>query len=374
MLYNGMLQALLMLAQQAKATTMNTVTSRPWPLYLRRVVACAMLAFCTVTSHAARDTVLGVELIPANMPVSSVDDVGRSLWLTSQVGGHVSKIWHWGDPAALSFVRPMMQQASQFGLMTLMQMGTIFLGEPAPPPGYVSSFANPSTRERFLADVRLLAEMRPNYLVLTTEANLMYRFNPVEFENYRAVYAQAYALVKSVSPSTQVGVSYLYSLWFANYHLDKIDVPAKLTPSDFVAFTSYPEWLIREGHFATIADIPVEWYGAARMAYPNARILFSEVGWASKVRGTPAIQAEYLRNLPRLMSTVKPELVTWAVLHDSEYFSRDLLTPEATAFLISIGVDIDALFGHFNGMGLLDGFGNPKIGFYEAVQVNFAKP
>lgn len=338
----------------------------------RALVAC--LALFAAGSQAAKDTPFGVEIIPRHFPASTHNDAVEAIGLTSLIGSHGSKIGVWGDPEAFSKMAPMVIGMQQFGMKSLLQLGTTFLGRPAPPPGFVASFGDPNTRARLLADVLILAQAKPEYLVLTTEVNLMHRFDPVEFEHYRSLHTEAYHLVKATSPNTKVGASFLYSLWFADFHSDNVDVPAKLQPVDFVAFTTYPEWLIREGHFSTIAGIPPEWYGAARIAYPNASILFSEVGWASKVRGTPEIQQEFLRNLPRLMSLARPELVTWAVLHDVEYYTRDLLTPEATAFLESIGVDIDALFGHFNGMGLLDGFGNPKPGFYDAAQLEFVFP
>ena len=341
---------------------------------LRNTLCCAVLSMATQASLAAKDTPLGIELVPANFPNSSVDDVTRALAITAIVGSHASKIWNWGDVGSLVKLDTLTVLMKQQGLKTMLQMGTHFLGNPSPPTGFVPSFADPATQARFLRDVGVLAASKPDYLVLTTEANLMHRFNNPEFEIYRSLYAQAYALVKTLSPQTQVGVSYLYSLWFANYHIDKIDVPALLKPADFIAFTTYPEWLVREGHFATIADIPPDWYGASRKAYPNERLIFSEVGWASKVRGTPEIQVEYLSNLPRLMSTTHPELLTWSLLHDVEFYTRSLLDAQSTAFLISIGVDIDALFGHFNGMGLLDGFGTPKPGLYTAAQLVFPKP
>lgn len=339
----------------------------------RNALCGVVLVVAAQASVAAKDTPFGVELVPANYPNSTAEDVTRALAITALVGGHSSKIWAWSDVSTLGLLDTFTVMMRQQGLKTVLQMGTHFLGNPSPPTGFVASFADPATQARFLRDVGILAASKPDYLVLTTEANLMYRFNKPEFDNYRSVYAQAYALVKSISPQTQVGVSYLYSLWFANYHLDKIDVPALLKPADFIAFTTYPEWLIREGHFATIADIPTDWYGASRKAYPTERLIFSEVGWASKVRGTPEIQAEYLSNLPRLMSTTNPELMTWSLLHDVEFYTRSLLDAQATAFLISIGVDIDALFGHFNGMGLLDGYGTPKPGLYTAAQLVFPK-
>jgi hypothetical protein len=188
------------------------------------------------------------------------------------------------------------------------------------------------------------------------------------------LYTEAYHAVKAVSPNTKVGVSFLYSLWFVNYVINNVDVPSMLAPSDFFAFTTYPNWLVQEGHYASIADIPPEFHGYARVAYPNASIVFSEVGWASKGRGTPELQLEFVKNLPRLMSKVKPELVTWALLHDVEFFQRSLLSPEATQFLTDLGVDIDALFEHFNGMGLMKGDGTPKPAFSEAMQLDFSAP
>jgi hypothetical protein len=334
----------------------------------------ACLAVLAPASQAAKDTPFGVEIIPRNFPASTHQDALEAIGLASLIGSHGSKIGVWGDPEAFSKMAPMVNGMRLFGMKSLLQLGTTFLGKPAPPPGYAQSFNDPNTRARLLADVLILAQAEPEYLVLTTEVNLMHRFHRQEFEYYRSLHTEAYNLIKATSPNTKVGASFLYSLWFADFHIDNVDVPAKLQPVDFIAFTTYPEWLLREGHFASIADIPREWYGAARNAYPNASIIFSEVGWASKVRGTPEIQQEYIRNLPRLMSTVRPELVTWAVLHDVEYYTRSLLTPEATAFLESIGVDIDGLFGHFNGMGLLNGFGVPKPGFYDAAQLNFLAP
>jgi hypothetical protein len=202
----------------------------------------------------------------------------------------------------------------------------------------------------------------------------MHRFNRPEFENFRSVYRDAYYAVKLVSPNTKVGVSFLYSLWFFNYVINGVDVPALLAPADFYAFTSYPEWLVSEGHYPSIAAIPAEFHGYARFAYPNASILFTEVGWASKGRGTPELQSELVRNLPRLFSIARPELVTWALLHDVEFFQRSLLTPEDIEFLVGLGVDIDSLFEHFNGMGLLLGDGTPKPALRDALDLILSGP
>ena len=322
----------------------------------------------------AKDTPFGVELVPPNFPNSSIQDTVAALATTAAIGSHSSFIWHWGDRTALSAILDLVPLMKSHGLKSLVQMGTVFLGQPAPPQGYPQSFGDPQVRALYLADVAALASTQPSYLVLTTEVNLLHRFNPPEFEHFRTLYQEAYALAKSISPETRIGVSFLESLWFANYYLDDIDVPALIAPSDFIAFTAYPEWLVHEGHYASIADIPAEWHASTRLAYPDASIIYSEVGWSSKGRGTPELQAEFMRNLPRLMSIVKPDLITWSLMADVEFFTRDLLTAEATAFLEGLGVDIDMLFAHFNGMGLMRGDGEPKPALAEAASLDFKAP
>ena len=78
----------------------------------------------------------------------------------------------------------------------------------------------------------------------------------------------------------------------------------------------------------------------------------------------------FLRSVDAL-SSAAGWLATWAVLHDMEFFTRNILDAEAIAFLTSLGVDIDALFIHFNGMGLLTGFGAPKPALLDASELVF---
>jgi hypothetical protein len=347
---------------------------RPLLAFAAKAAVALTLAFAPGASQSAKDTPFGVEMIAAHWPTTTYEDILHALDLTASIGGHSSRIWYWGDDFAKQNMPYLMALQRARGLKSLVQISSIFVGDPSPPQGFVKSFGNAETRNRYLKDVEDLAAMKPDYLVLMTEANIMYRFNKPEFDNYRWLYREAYYRAKAVSPNTKVGVSQLHTLWYVNFFIDHIDVPALLSPADFVAFTSYPEDVVREGVFASIAAMPASWYGSTRQAYPTMPILFTEMGWASKVRGTPEVQAEFVRNLPRLMSLAKPEAITWAVLHDTEFYNRSLLTPETTLFLESLGVDIDALFGHFNGMGLLDGYSNPKPAFQDASGLVFPKP
>src|SRR3972149_4124320 len=58
-----------------------------------------------------------------------------------------------------------------------------------------------------------LAEMRPDYLVLGPEVNFLRIFRPGEFVEFASVFRDAYALIKNISPETQVGVSIQYDVF-----------------------------------------------------------------------------------------------------------------------------------------------------------------
>jgi hypothetical protein len=361
---------------------MNLIASSPVASILgaavreltKSLLLVCFLAFSGHSAQAAKNTPFGAEMIAANYPNTSSEDVIRALALTSLVGGHSSHIWSFGNQDELAHFPGLVSLMRGAGLKSLLQVAPVFIDTPAPPEGYVRSFSDLRVRLLYLDSITKLARTRPDYLILATEINLLYRFNEPEFEYFRTLYRDAYALVKRISPNTKVGLSYLYTLWYAHYVLNNIDVPAMLEPADFIAFTTYPEELVFEGPFASIEDMPPEWYGAARMAYPNKLIGFSEVGWSSKLNSTPERQAEFVRHLPRLMSVVNPEFVTWAVLHDVDFFAKDkLLTPELISWLEGFGVDIDRLFGRFNAMGLLEGNGVAKPGLYEAFGLDFGQ-
>mgnify|MGYP001261763190 CR=1 FL=1 len=335
---------------------------------------CALLAIHSPLALSAKNTPFGAELTVPGYPNITTEHIDATLDVISDMGSFASLIWFWSSRQTLPGIPTLIQQMHAHGLKAMVQIGPTWLGAASPPEGYAKSFSDPLTRKLYLQDVEAIAKGKPDYLVLMTEANLTHRFAPSDFEAYKSLYKEAYWRVKLYSPGTKVGVSHLYTLWYADYFINRIDVPAMLTPSDFYAFTSYPQWLVTEGHYPTIADIPSDFHGAARLAYPTRTIIFSEVGWPSKGSGNLEEQAEFVRQIPRLFSSARPTLVSWAVLSDLEFFQRSLLTPEDIAFLEDLDVDIDALFEHFNAMGLLDGFGNPKPAYWDAREMVFPLP
>lgn len=352
----------------------------PAPGRLRSTLAFGVAAFLAlaalvpVPARAAKATPFGSELIVPGYPNITLANVYATLDLIGVIGSFSSLIWWWTNRQMLDNLPTLIAMTHERGLKSMIQVGPTFLGGADPPDGYVKSFSDPATRARYLADVELIARAKPEYLVLMTEANLTYKFAPEEWQAMRSLYSAAYARVKAISPSTQVGASWLYALWYAHYFIDGVDLPAQLAPADFHGFTSYPDWLVLEGHYPSIAAIPADFHGRARLAYPSKPILFTEIAWPSKLKSTPEQQAEFVRNMPRILSLAAPALVSWALLSDVTFFSRDLLSAEDIALLEGIGVDIDQLFGHFNALGLLEGDGRPKPALFETLNLQFAAP
>jgi len=337
---------------------------------LAALVLAAFLALPGVPAEA-KEARLGVEFVASNFPNSTFDDLVNAMALSVAMGGYSSKIWHWSESDFLGDLQTMVPMMQQFGLKSVVQISPTFLGNPAPPTGYVKSFADPAVRSRFIQDVVAIARLKPDYLVLIAEANLMYRYNRAEFDQFRTLYQSAYNVVKIMSPKTKVGASWHHLLWYAQLYLEGKDVPSQLTPYDFIAFTTYPDSLIRDGIFDSVEDIPDTWFGSTRDAYPNKTIVFTETGWASIGTGGPEAQAAFVRSLPRLMSKAKPDFVIWSLLQDVSFFNRGLLSPADVAFLEGLGLDIDQLFAKFNGMGLLDGTGMAKPAWPEALNLDF---
>ncbi|MEC9339902.1 MAG: hypothetical protein VX663_00345 [Pseudomonadota bacterium] len=340
---------------------------------------CALLVFSsTGTTRAeinAKDTPLGMGFVLANYPNSTLDDLQDAIGKAAIVGGHLSFVWSWRKTESLALIERVVPVARAVGLDILMQVAPTALGEPSPPVGLPYDWADPSLRERFLADVERVAQMQPEYLNLCAEVNLMYHFHPDQFAAFAPIYREAYDLVKAISPETQVGFSMLDLLWIG---YQQWTIPGQLgfDSLDFIAFTSYPDPLFYDGRLGVdnIDDIPADWYSAARTVYPDIPILITELGWTTRRMGSEPDQAQFIQNLPRLFADLKPELVTWTVLSDISFFDPAILPPEAVQFLEDLGVDPAELFDRFNGMGLFTTTAQVKPGWFRALELVLPQP
>jgi hypothetical protein len=317
-------------------------------------------------------TPFGALLTPAHFPFSTEDEKTQAFLEIAAFGSHVSAQWEWrnGDSDYVEMVQ-IMPMIGLTGMKSFLQLNPTAAGQPGPPPGYTPTFADPVTRARFLYDAARLAALRPDYLNLGAEINLLYLWSPVEYSLFASLYQSAYALVKQISPNTQVGVSYHLDVFYI-YGGPQLRLIDQIGPQDYVAFTTYPSWTVYNGIFPSIDAIPSSYYTRILQDVPDKPIVFSEVGWPSGGSGNLFDQADYIASLPRLMGDVKPIMITWGLLHDVIHFQISQLTPQQLLTLNSINPSI--LFDELDTMGLYSWDGPPKPALLEVYKLRFDPP
>jgi hypothetical protein len=335
------------------------------------MLSVLLAAWLPARGQVRRNTPFGVMFNAAHAPDGNTtpEDFSRGLMMCHAVGGHIAYMHEWqsGEPgrAYLSALVPVFRALNQ---KIFLQFAPTILGEPQPPTGLAASFSDPLVRSRYLSEVSWLAQFRPDHLVLGAEADLTFYFSPLNAEAYASLYKEAYVLVKRISPQTQVGLSYHLDLLFTTGAFWVVDY---MGPQDFIGLTTYPNWLVHNGHVPSVSAIPTSYYDKVRMVFPNRPILFSEVGWPSAGRGSADEQAVFIRHLPRLFANVRPEIVTWTTLSDTRYFRASLLNGIQLESLDNLSVPPQLLFDMLNSMGLQDWDGVEKPAYRAAMGLVF---
>ena len=335
------------------------------------IATCALLIIPVAASAQAKtDSPIGFEFSPAHAPNPTSQDIVQAALEIAAVSGHGSYMWEWksGD-AGYTTMQGVVSLCRLLGLKVFLQLSIAGVGQVAPPDNLPQSFADATVRQRFLDDVAKVASLKPDYLNLGAEANFIYYFNPNEFPLYVSLYQQAYNKVKSISPNTQVGVSYHLDLFFAK---SEFNLLTGLGPQDFIAFTTYPAWTVYQGYYPAPDQMAAAYYDRIRLVIPNKPVIFSEVGWPSAGLGSQSDQDKFVRSLPRYFANVKPVLVTFAMEHDIDHFSVDAFNNLQLLVLEQSGVDIVELFLELNTVGLLSTDGPPKQAYISAGSLNFA--
>jgi hypothetical protein len=280
----------------------------------------------------------GVAVVPRNFPNHSAADVENAIRLTREAGRHAVFIYQWG---ALNpdIVKALFIRARRAGLTPILGLSPTTLDQrrkeldlPAPVrsrAGGDVSFANPVVRSAYIRAARDLARLKPAYLCLATEINLLAMQRLPEYLHFVAVYKEAYHAVKRISPRTRVFVTFQWE-WMRILdareperiaeHSGLIDI---LRPElDLVGFTSYPS-----PFHETPAQLPPDYYTwMFRHIRPDDPVMIMEVGWPTSASGSEGEQVEFLELLPGLMQGVNLVGLEWALLHDVQHRAFDVNT------------------------------------------------
>ena len=154
--------------------------------------------------------------------------------------------------------------------------------------------------------------------------NFLYVFSRPEWNAYLPVYARAYTSAKTMSPTTQVGLSYQYDGLRRDHvlHNDSWTLIKEAGPADFIGLTTYYGYSDeRNAEYPYPTTIPADYYNTIREVlgwkYP---VIFTEIGWSSYYTEGLQSQAEFVRRILPLLDNIKPDNICWALLHDVDYF------------------------------------------------------
>ena len=195
-------------------------------------------------------------------------------------------------------------------------------------------------REAFVAEARYIAvNYRPAFLSLGMEVNATYERNPEQYLRFVDAYKQAYSAVKSVSPETQVFVTFQYEQLAGVIPWEPPHPPrwelldAYGEQLDLFAITTYPSFA-----YPVARRVPADYYRQAR-EHTRLPIAFAAVGYASAPSrdgvnsSTPEEQRRFLQRLLQDADEVKSPLLVWFIARDPSY-----LTAPPYDLLASIGL------------------------------------
>lgn len=284
---------------------------------------------------------IGIALTPRHFPNHTPEDVRQMFRIGRDLGEYAVFIYQWSDPNLFSAVKAMLKLSQEWKYIPMIGLSPTILGglrdKLDVPEGVRKkvkgnlSFSNPEVYKPYIETVTELARLKPPYLCLATEINLMAFSNINEYIYFGHVYKKLYPVIKKISPETKVFVSFQ---WDAMVILDrkepnKIKEHSKLIKLfrpelDLIAFTSYPA-----DHYAGAADLPMDYYSKI---YDHVKeddeIMFMEIGWPAPGKEHYAKQEKFIISLPMFMRDVKPKVLAWSLLHDVQtpQLSNDLAT------------------------------------------------
>jgi len=163
----------------------------------------------------------------------------------------------------------------------------------------------------------------PEYLALGVEMNLYYEKNKADWDNFLSLYRETYAVVKAVSPETQITVTLQYEdlqgiLPREDAHFVDWQLLRAIDPVDFVGITTYPGFA-----FADPSQMPDNYYEQLT-AFTDKPIAIAEMGYASReqpgvINGSNTAQEAFLRRALDDAESLSMRFAIWFAIWDPAY-------------------------------------------------------
>lgn len=301
----------------------------------RLTMALMGLACLTVMTHAHGQAPRGIALTPRNFPDHTMADVDQAFDMARELGRHAVFIYQWGD-LDHDVVKVMLTKAARSGLVAILGLSPTTLDQgrkeldlPASlrtQEAHNLSFSNPAIRSAYVELAVSLAQLKPPYLCLATEINLLGIQRLAEYLHFVTLYKEAYHAIKRISPATSVFVSFQWE-WVRILDArepgrvaDHAKIINIFRPElDLVGFTTYPSRF-----HETPARLPPDYYTwMFRHISPRDPVMIMEAGWPTSGTGSETEQVAFMNRLPGLLKGIRLIGLEWALLHDVQLGSFD---------------------------------------------------
>lgn len=298
------------------------------------VTGAGVLAFSRTAAGQALAGEVAVAMTPANFPQHKAKDIEDMFALGKEVATGAILIYQWGQPDFQKVARTMTELCNKAHLTPILSISPTKLEgarNELDVPDRVRqaakrnlSFKNGDVNKQFAADVLELAKLKPAYLGLATEINLLAFKDIKEYIYFAAVCKKLYPEIKKISPNTKVFVSFQWDFFhiMAQREPNKIKEHAKLIDIfrpelDVVALTSYPA-----DHFSSPSEIPADYYSKIyNYVGKSDPVMLTEIGWPSTGKGNERSQEQFILRLPELTNPMRPLYIGWSLLHDVQVSS-----------------------------------------------------
>ena len=267
-------------------------------------------------------------LVPANFPESTEGDWRRFYELLPGLGGWVGTFASWTPANGMpEIMRSQAQVGQRFGFRTIPTVG--FGHQEVGRYELAFDFNDPEEVALYQeAVVALARDLRPPFMGLGNELNLLWEEDPEAFDAMAAALPEIADAIREASPGTRVFTTFQLEFLRGGGQISGVareprwDLVDQVQPAlDIVAFTTYP-WF----DFETPETIPADYYEAVA-GRVDGPVAFSEIGWPgapltgapeSGFGGSPEQQSDFVERLGDLFNGVEPVWALWVFAHDSE--------------------------------------------------------
>ena len=263
----------------------------------------------------------GVVATPRNFPDHDAKDVADMFRLGAELGSFVVIRLDWKDPKVIDAATMLVGMAEGRGLTPVLELNPLkadgLKGAALEAPKDVAreasreSFADPVVAARFGRTVLDLARLKPAYLALATDVNLLAQADAREFEAFAGLYRSLVPRVREASPQTRVFVTWQWDAMQSRGLEAGARLVEALRPLDLLAFTSDPRKLFEGGP----SSIPADYYTRIGRLSRAGPVLL-EAAWPSEGGSGERDQVAFIERLPRLTAGLNPAMLSWSFLHD----------------------------------------------------------